>query len=176
MLLSGGVDSAVCLEIARATQQKTVALCIDYGQPHSREIDCASKLAEDRGIPLIHSRLPIRNLYGEPTPGRNAMFLAYACHYAASNGLHTVWIGCNATDAEQFPDCTEEFLRSWDEQLQKQGLEVIVRRPLIRRTKSEVLKLANDLNLDLSETWSCYVGGSRPCGQCLACRVLQEAQ
>lgn len=168
LLLSGGVDSALCLHTVEG-----VSLCVgfDYGQDHVIELDFAQKLAEDRGVRFLRVTLPsISRVDAVVFAGRNAVLLSMAASIAQPLGLREIVIGCNRSDAERFPDCREEFVAAMSTALGAYGLSLST--PLLHKTKSEVVKEA--LGLGLAGTWSCYHPDDlTPCGACLACRGLE---
>jgi 7-cyano-7-deazaguanine synthase len=186
VLLSGGLDSATCLLIARAEGRDAFALSFDYGQRHALELDCARALAsrygaaEHRvlrldwpspaGSALTDPSRPIpKNRLGEEAipvtyvPARNTIFLAFGIGYAESVGASEIFIGANALDYSGYPDCRPEFLEAF-ERVASLGTRAGVlgenryriRAPLLRMTKGEIVSEAARLGLDFRLTTSCY--------------------
>jgi 7-cyano-7-deazaguanine synthase len=108
-------------------------------------------------------------------PARNIIFLSFAASCAEAMSARDIFIGANAIDYSGYPDCRPEFIKSYQSMLAKglkTGVEhktVRVQTPLIRKTKAEIIKLALKLKVPLELTWSCYQGGSKPCGVCDSC-------
>ena len=197
VVLSGGLDSTVCLALAsRQSETAPMALTFDYGQRHRTELDRAAGVAGHYRSEHLVVRLDTSAWGGSaltdpsiavPTggseggipvtyvPARNSIFLSVALGVAEARGLDAVWIGVNAIDYSGYPDCRPEFIdafRGVAATGQKRGVEgdpIEIRTPLIESTKSQIVRLglANEAPLHL--TWSCYQGGDRPCGECDAC-------
>jgi 7-cyano-7-deazaguanine synthase len=189
VLLSGGLDSATCLLIARAEGFEVFALSFDYGQRNRVELDRARALAaacdakSHRVIPLELSSAeasaltnpsrPIpRNRLGETAipatyvPGRNTILLAHAVSHGEAVGAGDIFIGANALDYSGYPDCRPEFLEAFERvanlgtKAGAQGELVFrIRAPLLRMTKGEIVRRAATLGLDFSMTSSCYDPG-----------------
>jgi 7-cyano-7-deazaguanine synthase len=110
-------------------------------------------------------------------PARNSIFLAVALGVAEARGLDAVWIGVNAIDFSGYPDCRPEFIEAFRAVAatgQKRGVDgdpIAIRTPLIESTKEQIVRLGIDHGAPLHLTWSCYRGGSRPCGACDACEL-----
>lgn len=191
VLLSGGQDSTTCLFWAMA-RGPVAALAIDYGQRHARELAAAERIAKFAGVPLHRAKLSFpfvsgltdrdarigTRLDGLPTtfvPGRNAVFLALAAGVAKEEGHVSVVIGCSAVDYSGYPDCRPGFLMKQREALRDgldmPTLEIVA--PLVDRTKAQTVQIAYDLGPEcwnaLAHSWTCYLGGERPCGECPAC-------
>lgn len=166
LLLSGGIDSALCLH----EHDISLAVGFDYGQPNFIELDHAARLAANRGVlfevvytndlPLIQGSL-VR-------AGRNAVMLSLAAAIAQVRGLETVMIGCNATDAERFPDCRPEFIERMNHALcAAYGVSVCA--PLLGLTKREIITRCKEH--EITDTWSCYTPiNQKPCGECYSCK------
>ena len=167
LLLSGGLDSGVCLALNRPVH----ALFVDYGQPHrDQEQACAESLAARFHTSLHKARITIpwwATNPDDPTmlvPGRNLILVSLA----AALGSPVV-IGCNADDYANYPDCRPEFFDAM--------LDVIeVETPLIDKTKAQIGKMAIPLGVSGSQTWSCYYPqAGDPCGECDACKGRAKA-
>lgn len=201
VILSGGLDSAVCLALA-AEDEGTgplVALTFDYGQRHRVEIDRAGALARHfradhlvvrldasawGGSALTDERIdvPEASPGGDVipvtyVPGRNLIFLAVAVGVAEARDLEVVTIGINALDYSGYPDCRPEFIESFTQTARlalKRGVEgrpVAVRTPLLELSKADIVRLGLSIAAPLELTWSCYRGEATPCRACDACAL-----
>ena len=199
VLLSGGMDSAVTLYLAKKNGYELSALIFEYNQRHKKEIEFAKKLAALNRIPfqLISLRLPWssssltarsvkvpfnrdlskKEVPSTYVPGRNLIFLSFAVSYAESSGASSIFIGAHTHDYSNYPDCRPEFLDSFertsDLAIHKKGIKVIA--PLIDKNKKEIIETGIDLKVPFHLTWSCYKGGVKPCGRCDSCRFRIEA-
>jgi len=201
VLLSGGMDSATCLALAVRRGGPVHALSFAYGQRHARELSSARALARRYGVaahrvvrlalgPLVDSALtsPGRPLPGRSAgrgripstyvPARNTVLLAIALGYAESQGLDTIYFGANAVDYSGYPDCRPEFVRAFNALARRAvrspregGRRVRVLAPLLALAKGEIVRLGGRLGVPWELTWSCYRGGTTPCGRCDACRL-----
>ena len=185
LLLSGGLDSATCLLLARNEGLEVHALSFDYGQRHAIELDCARELARrygaashkvarlDLAVPSASAltdatRCVPRHALGDdpipPTyvPARNTLFLAHALAWAEAIGARDLFLGANALDYSGYPDCRPEFLDAFERMANlgtKAGVEGArfrVRAPLLALSKAQIVSLARDLGLDFALTTSCY--------------------
>ncbi|MEO8348044.1 MAG: 7-cyano-7-deazaguanine synthase QueC [Acidobacteriota bacterium] len=186
VLLSGGLDSATCLMIARGEADEVFALSFDYGQRHRIELDRARRLAERYGaaahrivrldLPAPESsaltdssrEIPRNALGAEPipstyVPARNTLFLAHAVAWGEVIGAGDIYIGANALDYSGYPDCRPEFLEAFERTSNlgtKAGvsgtLAFRICAPLLRLTKGEIVARAAALGLDFALTSSCY--------------------
>jgi 7-cyano-7-deazaguanine synthase len=198
VLHSGGLDSTVCLLLAKKHGRTPVSLGLNYGQQHEVELayaaqQCARFGFERRVIDVKWDRpaitIPKDRSVAEmkagiaPTfvPGRNAVFLALACAETAGTGANEVWLGVNAVDYSGYPDCRASFLQAframWAEAVPNPPRIVA---PLVTLTKPEIAALARDLGLAKGETWSCYAPDAssrepKPCGHCDACLLHNHA-
>lgn len=201
VLLSGGLDSSTVFAMVRDRGFETVALTFDYGQKHRRELESASKIARHFGakdhmivtldlgrflnssltsgsmqIPRGRSMGEIRSeIPSTYVPSRNIIFLSIASSLAESRGAEAVFIAANALDYSGYPDCTPEFIESFQKVLDvgtragKHGRGVRVEAPLLRMSKAEIVRKAFELKVPLELTWSCYEGGPKACGRCDSC-------
>jgi 7-cyano-7-deazaguanine synthase len=203
VLLSGGLDSATLLAIAREELFDCYALSFDYGQLHRAELKAASFIAEVLGakehqvmeIPigtlggsaLTDASIPVPDEGGEGipvtyVPARNTVFLSLALAWAEVLQAEAIFIGVNAIDYSGYPDCRPEFITAFQALAglaTKQGVAnnpVTVKAPLVDLTKAEIIARGVELGIDYSLTVSCYRadGTGRACGQCDACRFRQE--
>lgn len=186
LLLSGGLDSATCLLIARDEGREIFALSFDYSQRHSIELDRSRELARRYGVRehrVLRLELPDRGssaltdpsrnvpkggLEGGPipityVPGRNTIFLSLAAAWGEGLGCGDIIIGANALDYSGYPDCRPEFLAAFERMVNlgtRAGVEgrlvFRIRAPLLRLTKAEIVRRAANLGLDFALTTSCY--------------------
>lgn len=198
VLLSGGLDSAVTLAVAKKQGFKCHCLIFNYGQRHKREINSAKKIAARArcGWKLIKIELPwkgsslldekikltesvaIKDKSGIPhtyVPARNIIFLSFALSYAEVIKAKAIFIGAHQEDYSGYPDCRQAFFRAFKPVIAagtKTGAQkgkIRIITPLLHRRKSEIIKLGNRLGVDFGLTWSCYRGGKIPCGKCDSC-------
>ncbi len=198
-MLSGGLDSTVCMAMAVAEAGRApLALTFDYGQRHRTELDRAAGVAGRYRSEHLVVRLDAAAWGGSaltdpaidvPTdgetdgipvtyvPARNTIFLAIALGVAEARGIDGIWIGVNAVDYSGYPDCRPAFVDAFRQVAAtglKRGVEgdpVTIRTPLIDLGKGSIVRLGVELGAPLALTWSCYLGGTRPCGTCDACRL-----
>jgi 7-cyano-7-deazaguanine synthase len=188
VLLSGGLDSATCLLLAREEGLEVRALSFDYGQRHAIELERARAIAARYGArehrvvrldfpgagasALTDPALPVpRNDLGGNAipvtyvPARNTLFLAHALAWAEVAGAGDIFIGANALDYSGYPDCRPEFLEAFERMANlgtKAGVEgraFRIRAPLLRMTKAQIVRRAAELGLDFALTTSCYEPG-----------------
>lgn len=197
VLLSGGLDSATALFIARARGFSPQALIFDYGQRHRREIGSAKKICRLakcpytimkismpwKGSALLDRKIRIRKTGVCPgipatyVPSRNLIFLSFAASYAEASGAEAVFIGANEIDFSGYPDCRKSFFRALERVFRagtKKGAEgrpLKIITPLINKSKAEIIKIGTRLGVPYELTCSCYRGGRRPCGECDSCRL-----
>jgi len=201
VLLSGGLDSATCLAIARAEGFACHALSFAYGQRHETELRAAELVARELGAVqhrVMHidlaafggSALTDRNLAvpespssGIPityVPARNTVFLSFALAWSEVLGAHDIFIGVNAVDYSGYPDCRPEFIEAFEKMASlatRAGVEgaarLRIRTPLIDLTKADIVRRGLALGVDYSRTVSCYQADhdGRACGKCDSCRL-----
>lgn len=203
-LLSGGLDSATAAALAREAGLELIALSLDYGQRHRRELDAADAVAKALGV-REHHRVAVNlaawggSALTDPTlpvptegvqegvipstyvPGRNTVFIALALSLAEARGAEAVVLGVNAIDYSGYPDCRPDYLEAF------QGLADLATRagreghgprlwaPLVHWGKTEIVREALRLGVPIASTWSCYSGGAVPCGLCDSCRIRDAA-
>ena len=200
MLLSGGMDSATVLAIARSRDWRCHALSIDYGQRHRAELDAAQRVAsalgaaEHRIVPLDLRVFGGSALTDEsiavpsaPTPGipvtyvpaRNTIFLALALAYAEVTRSEAIFTGANAVDYSGYPDCRPEFVAAFERlarlatKAAVEGTPMSIEAPIIAMSKADIVREGARLGVDFSITVSCYNADpqGRACGRCDACRL-----
>ena len=200
-LLSGGLDSATCLAVARREGNRSYALSFDYGQRHRTELESAAQVANSLGaaehrVVCIDLRafggsaltsdidVPKSGLgQGIPityVPARNTVFLSFALAWAELLSSSDVFIGVNAIDYSGYPDCRPEFIAAFETMANlatKAGVEghthLKIHAPLIQLSKCEIIKLGARLGVDFAMTHSCYDpdANGRSCGLCDSCRL-----
>ena len=193
VLLSGGMDSAVTLYIARKKGYRTHCLIFDYGQRHKKEVGFAKALAQKTrsGYFVLNIRLPWkssalldkrsevpenRDLSGVPVtyvPARNTIFISFALSFAEAIGATAIFIGANARDFSGYPDCRPLYFKKFNELVKRatKARGIRIETPLLYKTKREIVDIGWKLGVPFELTWSCYKGGRRPCGKCDACRL-----
>lgn len=200
VLLSGGLDSATCLAMARAEGYACHALSVDYGQRHRSELEAARRVAAALGAAshrvvridlgaiggsaLTDSAIavPERPTEGIPVtyvPARNTTLLSLALGLAEALDLRNLVIGANAVDYSGYPDCRPEFIEAFQDLANlatKAGIEgrpFRVHAPLIAMTKADIIRAGSALGLDYALTVSCYQADAegRACGVCDSCRI-----
>ncbi len=200
VLLSGGLDSATALAMARAQGFACHALSVEYGQRHAAELDAARRVAAALGA--IEHRVMHVDLAGiggsaltDPTlavpeapsagipityvPARNTLMLSLALAWAEVSGARDIFIGVNVLDSSGYPDCRPEFIAAFEAlgvlatKAGVEGAPCRVHAPLIRMTKAQIIRAGMGLGVDYGMTVSCYQadGAGRACGRCDACRL-----
>jgi 7-cyano-7-deazaguanine synthase len=202
-LVSGGLDSATVLAIARDRGHRCLALSFDYGQRHRAELEAARRVvtalgaAEHRilAMPIGEfggSALTDRSIAvpehggaGIPVtyvPARNTVFLACALGLAEASGASDIFIGVNAVDYSGYPDCRPEFIAAFERMANLatkaavEGRPIRIHAPLIDLSKADIIRRGIALGVDYAMTVSCYQpdDAGRACGRCDACRLRRE--
>lgn len=177
-LLSGGLDSVTMLYDFVGQKQIVHCLLFDYQQAHGRELIMARRHCERLNVPYSRITLPaLGGLTDESwiVPNRNAILLSVAVNYAIEAKADVVTIGCNADDAEAFPDCRKPFLDAMNQAVRAAGYNVEICAPYLDKKKWQIGGLAQEMHVPLAEIWTCYRGGEKPCGKCPACKKLIAA-
>ena len=196
VLLSGGLDSTTTLYYAKDHGYECFALIFNYGQRHRKEVIRASRISRLSGTPyqIIKIKLPWkgsslldknlkvpekRKLSGIPStyvPARNTIFLSFALSYAEAIGAKAIFIGANAIDFSGYPDCRPSFYKAFQKVIKEgtKAKKIKILTPLIDLSKAQIIRLGMKLGAPLDLTWSCYQGGSKPCGVCDSCRLRQK--
>lgn len=185
VLLSGGLDSATTLAIAKSQGYDCCALSINYHQRHVCELESASKVAASIGVTehkmlsfdlagvsgsaLTDSQVevPRHPTEGIPVtyvPARNTVFLALALGWAEVLNAYRIFIGVNAVDYSGYPDCRPEFIKSFEQTanlatkmtVENPSQRLVIETPLIQLSKAEIIQKGTDLGVDYSLTISCY--------------------
>jgi len=204
VLLSGGLDSATAAAQAIADGYRPVALSLNYGQRHTKELEAAKAIAAALEIQTHHTMAVNLAQWGgssltDPTqalpqdgvevneipstyvPGRNTVFIAIALSLAEAVGAEAVYLGINAVDYSGYPDCRPDYLAAFQHLAtlsSKAGLEGNAPKlvaPLVRDSKADIVRRALALGVPIADTWSCYSGGAEPCGLCDSCRIRDRA-
>ncbi|MGB5626477.1 MAG: 7-cyano-7-deazaguanine synthase QueC [Woeseiaceae bacterium] len=199
VVLSGGQDSTTCLywAIGRFGRDNVLTITFDYGQRHRIELDCASRVAKQAGVPntclpidtfsalggdaLTDSDIPVDTsassgnaLPNTFVPGRNLVFLTFAAAFAYQRGISNLVTGVAQTDYSGYPDCRNETIRALQQTL-RIGMEsdIVIHTPLMHLSKRETVELARDLGglPAMALTHTCYNGQRPPCGNCPACEL-----
>lgn len=202
VLLSGGLDSATALAIAKHDKRECYPLTIVYGQRHEREVDAAMAVAESMDESTHVVRVPLAELAhsaltsldvavpkdrshaemssGVPAtyvPARNTVLLSLALAVAESIDAKEIWTGFNVLDASGYPDCRPAFVKAFEALAQVATREggFQVRVPLIDLTKAEIIKQGVRLGVNYTLTHSCYDPiGDLACGRCDACQLRRK--
>lgn len=203
VLLSGGLDSATALAIAREQGYACYALSLDYGQRHHAELNAAQRVAQSLGV-VEHKILPIaldtiggsaltdpgiavpeQGGEGIPVtyvPARNTVFLSLALGWAEVLGAHDLFVGVNAVDYSGYPDCRPEYIEAFEKLANlatKAGVEgehFQVHAPLIEMSKAQIIREGSRLGVNYALTVSCYQADDqgRACGRCDSCRFRTQ--
>lgn len=196
VMVSGGMDSAVLLGFAKFMKpdNRIIGLSFDYGQQHDKETIAARELGwyydiDVKTINIGHLAGYFRTALKKdsdieipdhaktgvipPTyvPFRNAVFLSIACGYAESWDYKKVFYGANAVDYSGYPDCRPQFVDAMNSVTQSYECGIEVDAPIIKLSKSEIVKLGNKLKVPFEKTWSCYRGNRLACGKCPSCEL-----
>lgn len=203
VLLSGGLDSATTLAIARAEGFACHALSVDYGQRHRVELEAAGRIAKTLGAvehrimrvdlagiggsALTDASIPVPQTptSGIPityVPARNTTLLSLALGWAEVLEARDLFVGVNAIDYSGYPDCRPEFIAAFEKlaalatRAGVEGRPTRIHTPLIELSKADIIRRGSELGVDFGMTVSCYqpdVQG-RACGQCDSCRLRKE--
>jgi 7-cyano-7-deazaguanine synthase len=203
VLVSGGLDSATVLAMARAEGWSCHALSVDYGQRHRAELAAAAVVARalgarehrvvrvDLGIfggsALTDASIavPTAPSAGIPityVPARNTVLLALALAHAEVAGADAIYTGANAVDYSGYPDCRPEFLAAFEAMANLatkravEGSPIAIRAPIVHMGKAEIVRRGHELGVDFAATVSCYDADAegRACGRCDACRIRRD--
>jgi 7-cyano-7-deazaguanine synthase len=203
VLLSGGLDSATTLAMAREQGYVCHAISFNYGQRHAAELVAASNLARSLGavsyrvvnidlaqmggsaLTDANIAVPEEQSEGIPltyVPARNTVFLSYALALAEVLKAPHIFIGVNAIDYSGYPDCRPAFINAFEKlanlatKLGIEGIPFKIHAPLQYLSKGDIISMGTRLGVDFSQTVSCYQADEqgRACGRCDACRLRAE--
>lgn len=203
ILLSGGLDSATVVAMARAEGYSCYTMSFDYGQRHRAELDAAARVARDLGAvehkviglnldgmggsALTDSSIDVPEAPSEGipvtyVPARNTVFLSLALGWAEVLQARDIFIGVNAVDYSGYPDCRPEFIEAFEVMANlatKAGVEgrgFSIKAPLQNLSKAQIVQAGIKLGVDYSLTVSCYQADNqgRACGKCDSCRLRAE--
>lgn len=202
VLVSGGMDSALTLAIARQMGFACHALSVDYGQRHHAELDAAKRVAEAMGAVEHHVQmLDLRRFGGSAltadiavpeapsqgipvtyVPARNTIMLSLALAWAETLGSDDIFCGVNAVDYSGYPDCRPAFIDAFEHLARvatKAGVNgelISIHAPLIAMSKADIARKGHELGVDYGITVSCYQADDqgRACGKCDACRLRAQ--
>ncbi len=200
ILLSGGLDSATVLALARQQGYACHALSVDYGQRHHAELAAAQRVAQALGA--VEQRVISVDLTGfggsaltdariavpeQATPGipltyvpaRNTIMLSLALAWAEVLQAQDIFIGVNAVDYSGYPDCRPKYIAAYQRMANLatkaavEGNHLTLHTPLLHLSKADIIKLGVRLGVDYSQTMSCYQADKdgRACGECDSCRL-----
>ncbi|ENO85405.1 7-cyano-7-deazaguanine synthase QueC [Thauera aminoaromatica] len=201
VLLSGGLDSATCLAIARDMGFETYALSVAYGQRHAAELAASKRVAQALGarehrtasvelgqfggsaltdpgiaVPLDQDNTGIPVTY---VPARNTVMLSIAVAWAEVLGANDIFVGVNAVDYSGYPDCRPVFIEAFEHMARLatkvgvEGAQLRIHAPLIELSKADIIRRGTALGVDYGLTVTCYQADDdgRACGRCEACRL-----
>jgi 7-cyano-7-deazaguanine synthase len=204
VLVSGGMDSAVTIALAREQGYQVHALSVAYGQRHSAELEASERVSHALGA-IEHKtvQVDLRTIGGSAltadidvpldqvgeqgipvtyVPARNTIMLSIALGWAEVLGSTDIWCGVNAVDYSGYPDCRPAFIESFEQLANvatKAGVEgagIKIHAPLMRMSKADIAREGQRLGVDFSITVSCYQADAegRACGHCDACRLRAQ--
>lgn len=203
VLVSGGLDSATVLAIAKQQGFACYALSINYGQRHQSELDAAARIVEHYGA-VEHKTLnldltaiggsaltddsiavpetPSEGIPVTYVPARNTIMLSLALGWAEAVGANDIFAGMNAVDYSGYPDCRPAFVSAFENlanlatQSAVEGQQMTIHAPLIHWTKAKIITVGTELGVDYAMTVSCYQadGNGAACGVCDSCRLRKQ--
>src|SRR4030065_2511633 len=203
VLLSGGLDSATTLAIAKSQGYSCYCLSLNYGQRHRAELAAAARVAQSLGAAehramqldlaafggsaLTDTRLavPTAPAAGIPityVPARNTIMLSLALAWSEVLGARDIFIGVNAVDYSGYPDCRPDYIAALDRlanlatKAGVEGAHLTLHAPLIQLSKADIIRQGLQLGVDYALTVSCYQADSqgRACGVCDSCRLRRQ--
>lgn len=199
VLLSGGLDSTVCMAVAQSKGYEIFPISFNYNQRHDRELISASNVAKhyqatkhivistnmdaiggsaltDKDITVPEGHVLSQDIPITYVPARNLIFLSYALGYAEVTGADKIFIGVNALDYSGYPDCRPEFINLFQQVADystkasvQDQRKITIETPLLQLSKKEIVLLGKKLNAPLELTTSCYNGAEAACGECDSC-------
>ena len=201
VLLSGGLDSATCLAIARSQGFDCYCLSFDYGQRHSAELRAAERvaqalgaaehrilsldLAQFGGSALTDTRIAVPTEGVQPgipvtyVPARNTIMLSLALAWAEVLGSRDIFVGVNAVDYSGYPDCRPDYIAAFETMANLatragvEGARLTIHAPLIELSKADIIRKGVELGVNYASTVSCYRADAEghACGVCDSCRL-----
>ena len=201
ILLSGGLDSTVCMACAKEAGYELYPISFDYHQRHNIELESAKKVAEfyqvakhivietnmnaiggsaltDTSIDVPEGDIKSDKVPVTYVPARNLIFLSYALSYAEAIGAERILIGVNALDYSGYPDCRPAFIEQFQQVANYatkaaavDKKEILIETPLLNLSKKEIVELGTKLGAPLHVSHSCYRGGEKACGVCDSCQL-----
>lgn len=203
VLLSGGLDSATVLAMAREQGYLCYALSFDYGQRHRSELFAAARVAQSLGarehrvinldltgwggsaLTDDNIAVPTAETSGIPVtyvPARNTIFLSLALAWAETLGAGSIFAGMNAVDYSGYPDCRPEYVAAFQTmarlatRAQVEGVALTIHTPIIQMSKADIVREGTRLGVDYGLTVSCYQADSAglACAVCDSCRLRRE--
>ncbi|MGE5491641.1 MAG: 7-cyano-7-deazaguanine synthase QueC [Actinomycetota bacterium] len=204
VLLSGGLDSATCLAVARSQGFDCYCLSFDYGQRHRAELEAAGRvaaalgaiehrilkldLAQFGGSALTDTSIAVPTEGVQPgipvtyVPARNTIMLSLALAWAEVLDSRDIFVGVNAVDYSGYPDCRPEYIAAFERMANLatkagvEGAKLSLHAPLIDLSKADIIRTGAGLGVNYGLTVSCYQADAdgRACGVCDSCRLRQE--
>lgn len=201
VLVSGGLDSATALAMARHAGFDCHALAVDYGQRHRSELQAAKRVADSFEVPLRVIQMDLRAVGGSAltddidvpetqeegipvtyVPARNTIMLSLALGLAEVLEANSIFIGVNAVDYSGYPDCRPGFIRAFQNlanlatKAAVEGQPMQIQTPLIYMNKADIIRQGTSLGVDYSLTVSCYQANEegRACKVCDSCRIRAD--
>ncbi len=199
ILLSGGMDSAVCMAMAKEQGYRLFTLTFDYGQRNRHEIKLAENLAKSYGVEKhMKMEVDLRKIGGSAltddievpetetkgipvtyVPARNLIFLSISVAWAEVIGADSIFIGANVRDYSGYPDCKHDFLKNFERTADlgtKKETKIYIKAPLIKMSKAKIIREGKSLGVDFTRTNSCYNPGpdGEPCGKCVSCKLREK--
>jgi 7-cyano-7-deazaguanine synthase len=203
VLLSGGMDSATVLAMARAQGFICYALSVDYGQRHHAELAAAQRVAQKLGAyelrvvnidltgfggssltdnKIAVSQQPTEGIPLTYVPARNTIMLSLALAWAEVLQAQDIFIGVNAVDYSGYPDCRPAYIEAYERMANLatkaavEGHPLTVHAPLLSLSKAEIIQQGRALGVDFAQTVSCYQAdeSGRACGVCDSCRLRHD--
>lgn len=199
-IFSGGLDSTILVEQLKQAGDEVLALSIDYGQRHRKELEFARATAErlqiewrladlraitpllagssltSADVPVPHGHYAEDSMKATVVPNRNMIMLAIAAGWALSRKCERVAYGAHAGDHTIYPDCRPAFVEAMRTAFglaDWERLELYC--PFLNASKADIVREGQRLGVDFASTWSCYEGGAIHCGECGTCVERREA-
>lgn len=202
VLVSGGMDSAVVLALARESGFDCYALSVDYGQRHASELQASQRVAKALGASVHKTvHVDLRSIGGSAltddidvpddggsgipvtyVPARNTIMLSVALGWAEVLGARDIYCGVNAVDYSGYPDCRPAFIEAFERlanlatKAAVEGAALRVQAPLMAMSKADIVREGQRLGVDFAATVSCYQADAdgKACGHCDACRLRAD--